>query len=161
MPEPTTGDLIQALKDAFHWYPLPEKALAWYAVELSDIPPAVLEQAIREVIRTETKYFPSIGLIRSVAAARMLALPSPTGALAQVQARITWAKTVDEEERSEPPEVHPTVKQALELVGGYGAFRTAEESTIVRGQFLRLYKELREDTLHDAAAGRLALPPAA
>lgn len=161
MPSPTTGQVIKRLVDAFHWYPLSREAAASYVSELADVPIPLLEFAVTEAIRTEPKYFPSIGLLRSLAASHSLALPSPTGALAQIQARISWAKLDDETRPEIPPAVHKTVKQALDLVGGFGAFRTAEESTIVRGQFLRIYKEIRDDTLHEATAGRLALPPAA
>lgn len=156
----STGEIIKDLIDAFHWYSLPRPAAGLYVEKLGDLPAGALEFAVNEVICTETRYFPSIGLLRSIAASHTLALPSPTGALAQIQDRITWAHT-DEDTRGDAPLVHPTVKQALDLVGGFAAFRTAEESTIIRGQFLRLYKELREDTIHEATAGRLALPPAA
>lgn len=150
-PAKLIGDLVRAYPGkAIHG-----DTVRVYVRELSDVPPAILEEAVRALIRT-SEWFPSVAAIRQAVAERTLALPSEAEALAQVSARSRWARQ-DEDERGDRPDVHPLVREALDQVGGWFAFRSADEPGVVRGQFLRLYKELRAAALADARLGTLAL----
>jgi hypothetical protein len=128
-----------------------------YLRELDDIPLAVLEQTVRELIRT-SEFFPTVRAIREAAAERTLNLPGEEEALAQIEARIRWARE-DEETRGDPPSVHPLVVRALEHVGGFHGYRSADEPGVVRGQFLRLYRDLRGRAIHDAKVGAIEIEP--
>lgn len=141
--------ILADLRRAFPRQEVEQETFALYLVELADVPLNVLEAAVHDLIRTQ-EFFPSIRAIRAASAELALALPSPAGALAQVEARISWART---DAGGEAPTVHPTVRQALDLIGGYASFRNADEGAPVRGQFLRLYRELREDAVQDAVRG--------
>lgn len=147
-PRPA-NKILADLRRAFPRQAVEQETFTLYLTELADVPPAVLEVAVGVLIRTE-EFFPSIRAIRAAAAEYALALPSPAGALAQVETRISWARRMEDEPA---PEVHPTVRHALDLIGGYAAFRNAEEGAPVRGQFLRLYRELRDDAVHEAIRG--------
>lgn len=133
-----------------------EATMRLYLRELADIPAEILAVAVRDVIRT-SDHFPRVKAIREAAALRTLALPTESEALAQVAARIAWGRQ-PEQDRGAPPVLHPLVGEALDHVGGYHAFRVADEPGVVRGQFLRLYKDLRSGALRDANVGP-ALPP--
>lgn len=117
-----------------------------YVRELADVPAAVLELAIREIIRTH-EFFPTVRTIREVAAERILALPSEPAALAQVDARIEWSRTGEE---GAAPDVHPVVREALDRCGGYHRFRHGDNASIVQSQFQKVYRELRAHALRDA-----------
>lgn len=132
-----------------------------YLEELADLDPAVLAAAVRTLIRTRTSdWLPAVGAIREVAAELVLALPSEEDALAQIAARIAWTRE-PEADRGERPEVHPVVARAVAAVGGFHALRTAENASVVRGQFGRLYREARGAAVRDCqvGAGRRALSP--
>lgn len=131
-----------------------------YVRELSDIDPAALEQAARALIRT-SEFFPTVRAIRETVAEQTLALPGEAAALEQVYARIAWHRDDEADREGDPPHVHPLVRHALDLVGGYSAFRTADDPGVVRGQFLRLFREARAAAVRDAQTGDLAALPAA
>lgn len=119
-----------------------------YARELADLPPGLLEEAVRDLIRTE-RWFPTIAAIRERTAERALALPEEAGALAQVEERMRWGRLDDSERPAEPPEVHPLVRAAVDHVGGFHAFRETQEAAVLRGQFGRLYREMRARAIHE------------
>lgn len=155
MPSPT--ELIADLSRAFPRQPVTRDTLVVYLRELSDMPVEVLEPTIRELIRT-SEFFPTVRAIREAAAERSLGLPSEADALSQIEARMLWARTGS---HGEQPPVHPLVKEALDHIGGWHAFRAADEPSVVRGQFLRLYRELRLRGIREAQIGDLALPAGA
>ncbi len=118
-----------------------------YASHLSDIPIDVLAVAVDELIGTE-KWMPSIAEIRERCAERMLALPTESEALRQIELRMSSGH--------EAPPLHPLVDQALRDVGGYSAFRYTD-GAIIRGQFGRLYREERARVVRQLQAGSMAL----
>jgi hypothetical protein len=156
VPGPTPQELIADLARAFPRQPVTAETLRIYLRELADIPPAALETACRELMRA-SEFFPTIRAIREAAAEHLLALPGEAGALAQIEARMAWGRA-DEDERGEAPGVHPLVREAVDHVGGFHAFRATDEPAVVRGQFLRLFRDLRGRAVRDAQIGQLELP---
>lgn len=148
-------DLIARLAEAFPREKVTSQRLELLVSELADLQAEAVAAAVTETIR-KSEFFPTIAALRKAAAEFMLGLPSEPAALAQVEARLAWARK-PEAERGEPPEVHPLVREALDQVGGWHAFRAVEEATIVRGQFLRLFRELRATTIHEVQVGRIEL----
>ncbi|MFL5313057.1 MAG: hypothetical protein ACJ79H_21705 [Myxococcales bacterium] len=144
------------LTKAFRREKITPDVLALYLAELSDLPPAAVEAAARELIRT-SDFFPTIKALREAAVERLLSLPTEAQALAQIEARMGWARK-SEDARGDPPEVHPLVREALDRVGGWHAFRATDEAGVVRGQFLRLYRDLRSTSVKEAQVGDLGLP---
>lgn len=123
-----------------------------YIENLMDVPPALLDRAVAELIRTE-EFFPKLATIRRACAELALDLPDEAGALRQIRARMRWAQ-LDETTRSpDYPEVHPIVREALDHVGGFPALRTSEKPGVVLGQFSRIYGELRAAELRRATLG--------
>lgn len=146
--------LVSDLADAFPREKIPPNTVAVYIRELSDLPLDELAEAVSDVIRTD-QWFPRVADLRQRVAERRLALPSEAEALEQISARTEWAR-LDDDMRGEPPVIHPAVLRALRLVGGAHAFKAADEPTVVRGQLLRLYREIRADEI--AAVVRPQLP---
>lgn len=151
MPAPPHAPpLVRALCDAFREN-LEAGAFAAYVRELSDIPPDVLERAVQILIR-DVDRFPSIHAVRAAAAALVLPLPDEAAALNQVEYRTAWIR---QEPRSPtPPSMHELVHECLRQVGGIDAWRRTDQPSVIRGQFLRLYRDaraarLREVTLRD------------
>lgn len=144
------ADLVRAFPQSLKALPPGEiEALArLYERELSDLPPGLLAEAVRDLIRTE-KWFPQIAAIRERVAERALALPDESGALAQVEERMRWGRADESERAPEAPGVHPLVREAVDHVGGFYAFREAQEAAILRGQFGRLYRELRARAVYE------------
>lgn len=122
-----------------------------YVRELRDLPPDTLAGALTNLYRT-SEFFPTVAEIRRVAAEMTLRLPTEDEALSQVENRIRFAKTNADDHPALPvvAPVHGDVKRALDHVGGYHAFRSASEPQIIRGQFLRLYREIREQRIRQA-----------
>lgn len=150
-PEQSIADLARA----FPRQAVERGTLAVYVRELQDVPAEVLALSVRDLIRT-SEWFPTVRAIREQAAERMLDLPSETDALAQVGARIEWAR----EQSGDAPPVHPVVREALDLAGGFHRFRSADQASIVHAQFLKAYRERRGAAVRDAVTGTLAaLPP--
>jgi hypothetical protein len=153
------SQLLSELARAFPRHPVTRETLDVYLRELADLPVDVLERAVRELIRT-SEWFPTVRAIRESASEHALGLPGEADALAQVEARQAWGRQ-DEQTRGTPPALHPLVAEALDHVGGWHAFRTADEPAVVRGQFGRLFRELRSAALREAQIGDLAALPAA
>lgn len=130
-----------------------DQGFALYLQHLSDIPAEVLQVTVDTLIRTG-RYFPTISEIREAAAERVLELPAESEALAQIADRIAWGRASQAERSAEPPHVHPLVREALGLVGGFFAFKTTENAGITRSQFLRVYKDLRDGAVTSAQLGR-------
>lgn len=151
------ADLARVLPPRFGLKTTPQ-AIEIYERHLADLDPSTLEAAVEEIINTKTS-FPTIREIRETAAEIQLALPRENEALAQVERRILWRQQ-DELSRGPSPEVHPAVKEALDHVGGFFAFRSAEKPDVVRGQFLRLYREIREQQVDAALRTRPQQRPA-
>jgi hypothetical protein len=156
---PSIGDALNDLRAAFPRDQIREETVRVYARELADLDPGDVEAAVRALIRT-SQFFPRVSEIREAAAALRLALPSEADALRQVEARTEWAR-LPEQHRGDPPAIHPVVKDALDLVGGAHAFRSSDQPSVLRGQFLRLFRGLRQDAIREAALGDIsaALPP--
>jgi hypothetical protein len=151
----TRQGTLARLKAAFPRQPVPAETFALYLRELGDVPPEVLDRAVSRLIRTQTNdRWPTVGALREACAEEVLALPSESAALRQVNALARWRARDPLERAGSAPDVHPLVREALTLVGGTLAFRTADEPGVIRGQFGRLYRDLRAEHVHDAQIGR-------
>lgn len=128
-----------------------DAAMRMYLSELNDIPPGLLERALHQIVRTKL-FFPKVSEIREVAAELALNLPTEADALDQIEARMRWARLPDEA-RGEGPTLDPLVLKALDHVGGFYSFKTSENPVAIRGQFMRLYRDLRTHTLQEAQVG--------
>lgn len=149
-------DLIVELMRAYPRQPFTEDNFRAYQAALADVPPELLEPAVRALIR-ETKWLPTIAEIRERVAELALRLPREPEALQQIEERMRWGRE-SATTRGDPPDVHPLVREALDRVGGWHSFHIAEEATVIRGQFGRLYRELRTEAIH---AAQVADGPAA
>lgn len=153
---PTPPEILASLAQAFTRQPVTTQTLQVYLRELEDVPADELEVAVRFLIRT-SEWFPTLRAIRERVAEQRLDLPDESTALAQVAARMAWARTDEDDRDPDPPELHPAVREALDLVGGFAAFRAAEEPGVIRGQFARYYRERRGEAVQRVQAG--TLPP--
>ena len=140
---------MRALADAFH-QDLPTGTFGAYVEHLSDIPPEALDAAVRALIRT-TDRFPSIRAVRVAAAELALRLPDERAALAQVENRLAWVRA--DPRPPQPPAAHPLVLEALNHVGGVAGWRSASEPGVIRGQFLRLFREARDAAIRETVVG--------
>lgn len=147
-------EILADLGDAFPRQQVSRETFAVYVREVSDIPAPVLERVVRSLIRS-SEWWPTVRAIREAAAELTLGLPGEADALAQIEARMAWSRTEESDRSAEPPPVHPLVREALDHVGGWHAFRAADEPAVVRGQFGRLYRELRARAIRDAQIGDL------
>lgn len=145
----TVADCVADLKAAFPRDKCPPETFAIYLRELGDLPVDVLQAAARDLIRT-CRFFPSIAEIRAAAAEFLLGLPTETEALAQVEARLRWTR----DREGEAPAVHPLVRQAAEHVGGFSTFRATDAPSVIRGQFLNIYRDLRSRGIRDVQGTR-------
>ncbi len=148
--------LIGDLGAAFPRATPPNATLRLYVRELADLPIAALERAVPTIIRT-SEFFPTIRTIREAVAELTLELPNEHEALEQINARVAWGRK-EERLRGDAPEIHPLVLRALNLVGGWPALRSAEKPSVMTGQFLRLYRELRAARILDVQVGRELAP---
>jgi hypothetical protein len=124
---------------------------AAYVRALSDLPLPVLAEAVERCVRTE-EWLPTVAVVRRTAAEIMLALPTEADALAQIQERQRWAR--DPGDAPTLPPVHPLVQSALDRVGGWHAFRVAENAEVIRGQFGRIFRDARAEEIRRAQVGR-------
>lgn len=152
----TPQQILADLARAFPRQTFDAGTLRVYLRELEDVPAEALDVATRQLIRT-SEFFPTVRAIRERVAENALDLPGEAAALAQVYARVAWARDDDQEREGDPPPIDPLVRQALDQVGGFSAFKTADEPGVVRGQFLRLYRETRAAAVVDVQIGTLEL----
>jgi hypothetical protein len=138
------SDLVAELAAAFPQRPVPRQTLAVYVRHLEDIDLDSLEVAVRGLIRT-SEFFPTVHAIRTAVAEAALGLPTEGEALAAVTTRGVVG-------------LHPLVREALDMVGGYHAWRITDNPGVMRGQFTRIYREMREERLREFVVGE-ALPP--
>lgn len=162
MRPPTLPELIADLARAFPRFVRStdpreaEQQARLYMRELSDLPLDELGAAVRQLVREiEDPWGPSVALIRRTVAERRAMLPDEGQALAQVEARMAWARGRE----GDAPEVHTLVREALDLVGGYPALKNAERPEVVRGQFMKVYREARARAVREVQLGRPELEP--
>jgi hypothetical protein len=136
--------LVADLADAFPQREISRETVSIYVKHLQDIGPAEMEAAVQRLIRTSSR-FPTIRELREAVAEASLALPTEVEALALVNGGVRG--------------LHPLVREALEAVGGYHAWRVTDEPGVMRGQFSRIYREMRAARLNEFVVGD-ALPPA-
>lgn len=146
------AEILADLGRAFPRQAINRETFQLYLTETADIPEAVLADVVRELVRS-AEFFPTIRALRSAAAERLLGLPGEAEALAQVEGRMAWARG-DQDDPA--PGVHVLVLRAVQGVGGWHSFRT-EDGGVVRGQFLRLYRDVRAEAIRDVQIGDLAL----
>jgi hypothetical protein len=148
----SAGPALGRLLRAFPKQPLTQDTFAEYGRDLADVDEGLLDAAATFLIRTSREpWFPTVGEIRAACAEIALALPTEAEAVAQVDARIAWARMGGSERA---PAVHPLVTEALGMVGGYPALKTAEDPARARAAFARVYRTLR---WIPRALGRLSL----
>lgn len=152
---PTPQQILADLGRAFPRQTIDGETFRVYLRELEDVPAGALDEAVRSLIRT-SEFFPSVRAIRETVAERTLQIPLEAAALEQVHRRIAWARDDEADRDGVPPDLHPLVRDALGHVGGFSAFKTADEPGVVRGQFLRLFREVRAAAVRDAQLGDLA-----
>ncbi len=150
MPAPSLEQILAELTQAFPHPAVPATTARVYMRELDGIPTPTLAAAVRELIRTRER-FPPLSLVLAACAELTLALPGEADALAQIERRISWGRSDDD--RGPVPPVDPIVAEAVSHVGGYYAFREAEKPEVIRGQFSRIFKELRAAAIRDAQVG--------
>lgn len=150
----TSAQILADLKRAFPRQVLDAETFGVYLRELNDVPPQLLEVVVQELIRT-SEWFPTVRAIREKAAERTLALPGEAEALAQIEARLRHTRENGTAE--DAPLVHPLVREAVNHVGGYSSFRSSDDPGVVRGQFGRLYREMRTRAIVEAQVGNLEL----
>lgn len=144
--------MIARLARAFPRHPITPETFELYVEELEGIAPEVLDQAVTNLVRS-SEWFPTVSAIRNTCAEIVLALPTESAALAEIDARIDWGRVRAENPDGaphEPPAVHPLVGQALERVGGFPALRTSEKPWAVRSQFCNVYGEIRAAAVREA-----------
>lgn len=151
------SELVADLAKAFPRQAVSGDSVRVYRRALEDIPPAVLQETVDELIRT-SRFFPTVAEIREAAAERTLGLPSEAEALEQIKARQRWARDPEILDPADPPTLHPLVREAVDHVGGWHAFRASDRAEVVRGQFLRLYRDLRAAGVRDYQVGRELAP---
>ena len=155
----TRQEALAELKLAFYEANVPPDTFRYYLHDLADVPLDLLHTAVVHLCRTsaDPRRFPTLGQIRAACAEHLLGLPNEAEALGQVQALVAWTRQSTLERAEGAPAPHPLVRQALDLVGGSRAFSSSDEPGVVRGQFLRLFRdmrgrEIREVTLDVPAA---------
>lgn len=134
-----------------------DRAMEIYLDELDDLPLEVVAQALLRIVRTEL-FFPKIADIRRVAAENLVDAPNVVEALFEVERMLTWSR-LSEEERGERPDIHPVVKRAVDAMGGFATFKTSESPASTRGQFMKLYREIRAGVVIDFQTGRALQAP--
>lgn len=149
--------VMQSLRTLYPREQLTEERFDLMVDLLADVPDDALTAAAHEHQLTG-HYFPSVAELRQLAAERTLSLPDETGALSQVEARMTWARQ-PERDRGDAPPIHRLVREALEHVGGFHAFRSADKPAVVRGQFVAYYREARASAIRANVVAPLALEP--
>lgn len=148
--------ILATLGAAFPRDRIKPDTFALYLAHTADIGEDALAAAVDELIRSGD-YFPTIRALRETAAEHALDLPTEAQALEQITARMDWARLDEHERPADPPEVHPLVRRALDLVGGYAAFRETDRPGVIRSQFGRAYADLRGVEVRHARVGP-ALP---
>lgn len=166
-------DSRSCLADLVAAYPrdrIGKETATLYLAKLADVPIDVLAAVVHDLICTSER-FPTVRAIREAVAERLARLPSEDEALAQVEAYVALRRRAfgptGSTSRSPallprdptPQALHPVVRAALELVGGSYAYRRAEKPEVVRGQFLRVYREQRARAVRDLQVHTRALGP--
>jgi hypothetical protein len=137
------GALVAVLKAAFPRQEVPEETMRLYAEQLVDLDLKAGEAAISKLLHT-SRFFPTIAEIRAAAnEARYGVLPTP-GEAWQMAAEADWGNNWEPKEALDLPHI---VKRAFDIVGGGERFRLTEHMYAMRGDFLRVYADLREATL--------------
>lgn len=144
-----TPAILDRLSAAYPRQVLEPATVALYISDLGGIPDRVLSRAADRMIRT-SEWFPTIRAIREACAEDVLALPTPTEALQLVE-------EVLRQERS-TQSVAELVRQSVVLVGGYREFRHGPEPRVLRGQFLKHYRELRASAIQNAVLAPALVP---
>lgn len=127
--------------------------VALYVQALEDLPIRALDGAARELIATRTSpYLPTVGEIRMTACRQVIGAPS------EVEALEVANEYAGRDHGGSRP--HRCVLRALNAVGGKYAWRTTENPTVLRSQFLAAYRDvLASETQQESLRG-IARPTA-
>lgn len=138
---------VASLRAAYPNANLPVETVAVYVAALDDLEPGDVAAAVAKIIKT-SRFFPTVAEIREAVGETRLNLPSPAEA---------WMIACGQ---MEPQGDGDLVRKAKKAVGGEWAFRTSENPTALRSQFLRIYEDLRDRQVGSfVETGRLQLAP--
>lgn len=127
--------LVEKLQAGFPHQALTEAQAETYARYLRDLDTTAAEALIEELIATSVE-FPRIAELRRPIVEAAAGIPEPAEAYRSL---------------SEPGgDVHELAREVRDLMGGVWAFKTSENPSITRAQFLKLYGEKREELLRSA-----------
>lgn len=157
-PPPRLEETLADLRDAFPRQKVSVDTFRVYLRNLADVPPGLLSEAA-VVLTRSSEFFPTIAAIRETVAEIALDLPSEAEALSQVARRVEWGRSSEDLDPATAPDVHPLVLETVQRVGGFFAFRTADEPGVVRGQFGRLYRAERTAALRGCQVGEIDRVP--
>jgi hypothetical protein len=120
-----------------------------YIWGLHDLPELEVEETIEYAIRTCT-FPPTIAELRALYAERILGLPDPGHALELVEAHVAAGDLA--------LGLPGPVKRALKALGGSWSWRQAENPSVMRAHFLKLYEEFRRQAILEVTAPRAIEP---
>lgn len=127
--------LVEKLQAGFPHQALTAAQAETYAQYFRDLDVAATEALIEELIASSVE-FPRIAELRRPIIEAAAGIPDPAEAYRSL---------------SEPGgDVHELAREVRELMGGVWAFKTSENPSITRAQFLKLYAEKREELLRKA-----------
>ena len=127
--------LVEKLRAGFPHHALTDAQAETYARYLRDLDSAATEALVEELIATSVE-FPRIAELRRPIIEAAAGIPDAAEAYRSL---------------SEPgADVHELAREVRELMGGVWAFKTSENPSITRAQFLKLYAEKRDELLRQA-----------
>lgn len=127
--------LVDKLQGGFPHQTLTDAHVETYVRYLRDLDAGATEALIEELIASSVE-FPRIAELRRPIIEAAAGIPGPAEAYRSL---------------SEPGgEVHELARDVRELMGGVWAFKTSENPSITRAQFLKLYGEKRDELLRTA-----------
>jgi hypothetical protein len=147
--------LLEALEDLFEVFPkdVTAETLRVYVQDLSDLPEPLVCGAVVHLRRTAT-FRPAIGEIRMLIAESVCGLPSEEDAWKQVRTALGNPTGAEDPWAA----VHPLVLECVKLVGTYDLRHDESREGKAQQHFRRAYRERRDITVKDMAAGTVPLP---
>lgn len=156
--------LIKILQSAYPRQEFKEDTIRVYTRMLADLPYAVAQQAVYELLAT-SRFLPTIAEIRTHAVE--VACPVPSVDEAVIEARnIVRSSSVYDKQSTQW--THPAIGKAVLAMGGVETLGMSEEPEFVWAQFRKVYAEIRNREIERlqtkqgllAEVVRQALPPA-
>jgi hypothetical protein len=149
----TLRESINLLVDSFPTKGVTPQTRAAYESNLNDMPESLICAAITHLVRTAT-FLPTIGEIRMLIAESCCGLPSDEDAWKQVRTALGNPIGADDPWAA----VHPLVLECVKLLGTYDLRHDESREGKAQQHFRRAYRERRDITVKDMAAGTLPMP---